>query len=160
MQKTLIYGYGNIDREDDGVAWHILSRLAKYLNIPFPDSPSDVCEPVEGNPSIYFSLQLTPEFTEEIAHYDRVCFVDAHTGNIPDDLSFQRIEPEMQKSPFTHHLTPQSCLALCSHLYRKTPAAVLISVRGYEFNFSQNLSAKTDILANQAVSQIIDWLKQ
>ena len=159
MQKTLLIGYGNIDREDDGVAWHILTQLAKNLNIPFPEDPAEVFELIQGNPSLFFSLQLTPEFAEEISRFDRVCFIDAHTGNFPNDLNFQLLIPEYQNSPFTHHLTPQSCLALCSALYGKSPAGVLVSVRGYEFNFSQNLSIETENLAKQAVSRILSWLK-
>ena len=32
MDKTLVIGYGNVDRQDDGAAWHILARLAKQLS--------------------------------------------------------------------------------------------------------------------------------
>ena len=31
MNKTLLLGYGNPDREDDGVAWHVLSRVFRAL---------------------------------------------------------------------------------------------------------------------------------
>jgi Ni,Fe-hydrogenase maturation factor len=31
MNKVLIIGYGNPDREDDGVAWHILQGVAERL---------------------------------------------------------------------------------------------------------------------------------
>jgi Ni,Fe-hydrogenase maturation factor len=36
---VLIVGYGNYDREDDGVAWHILERLANHLGQPLAESP-------------------------------------------------------------------------------------------------------------------------
>jgi hydrogenase maturation protease len=158
MRKTLLLGYGNIDREDDGVAWHALTGLANELNVPFPHDPSEVFEPLSGNPAFFFSLQLTPEFAEEIAQFERVCFLDAHTGNYPAELNFQQLSPAFQNSPFTHHLTPQSCLALAETLYGKAPEAILVSIKGYEFGFSRNLSEQTGRLVKQAVARIINWL--
>ncbi len=33
-----------------------------------------------------FYLQLTPEMAEEISAYEYVCFLDAHTGAIPEPV--------------------------------------------------------------------------
>ena len=41
MKKILLLGYGNPDREDDGVAWHILRALAVKMGLPAPDSYED-----------------------------------------------------------------------------------------------------------------------
>ncbi|MEM5775534.1 MAG: hypothetical protein AAGU05_11085 [Anaerolineaceae bacterium] len=158
MKKTLLIGYGNLDREDDGVAWHILLHTARRLDIPFPDDPTEELDLLQGNPALYFSLQLTPEFAEEISRYERVCFIDAHTGNYPQDLNIQKLAPEFQRSPFTHHLTPQSCLSLAQTLYGRAPEAILVSVKGYSFNFTQTLSQYTEELMPQAVKAIMDWL--
>ena len=160
MKKTLLIGYGNLDREDDGVAWHILTHVARRLHIPFPEDSTEELDLLDSNPAIYFSLQLTPEFAEEISRFERVCFIDAHTGNYPDDLNVQKVEPEFQRSPFTHHLTPQSCLSLSQSLYGHAPEAILVSVKGYSFNFSQSLSPTTQKLMEKAVDAILQWLNQ
>jgi Ni,Fe-hydrogenase maturation factor len=66
VSKTIIIGYGNPDREDDGVAWHILAALNARLGNPVPDLYADGFEP-QGNPiDFMFRLQLMPELAETI----------------------------------------------------------------------------------------------
>lgn len=160
MPNTLIIGYGNPDRQDDGVAWHILVGTAKRLGFHTPDSPDDGFESFETEPSFLFVLQLTPELAEDIAAYDRVCFVDAHTGAIPRDVNVDIIKPDYHTSPFTHHMTAQTLMELTQTLFHRDLEALIISVRGYEFGFSVGLSARTQNLADEAVQQIINWLKR
>jgi hydrogenase maturation protease len=151
-------GYGNPDREDDGVAWHILRALTVNLGLSAPDSYNDEFPP-NDQLDFAFYLQLTPEMAEDIAAYERVCFVDAHTGQIPEPVRMIPVEAEFQRSPFTHHLTPQSLLSMSETLYQKKPEAVLLSVRGYRFLFTRELSAETAALVPEAVALIEDWLK-
>ena len=40
-KKILLLGYGNPDREDDGVAWHVLKGVAEGLSLPSPATPDD-----------------------------------------------------------------------------------------------------------------------
>ncbi|HEX2980858.1 MAG TPA: hydrogenase maturation protease [Anaerolineaceae bacterium] len=156
--KSLVLGFGNVDREDDGVAWHVLNRLATRLG----GTAADLGEMEDsfvsiGGVDFLFVLQLTPELGETIAAYDRVCFVDAHTGDVAEELQFIEIPTEFQKSPLTHHMTPQTCLAIARDLYGHQPKGYLLSVRGYEFGFAQALSARTEQLANQAVDLLARW---
>jgi hydrogenase maturation protease len=156
--NTIIIGYGNPDREDDGVAWHILAALSTRMGEPVPDLYGDGFEP-KGEPvDFMFRLQLMPELAETIAEYDRVCFVDAHTGAVPDEVHTTEISAEFQASPFTHHMTPETCLSIAQALYGKTPEALLVSVRGYEFGFANTLSSRTTELAKIAVDRIWAWL--
>ena len=158
MKKTLIIGYGNFDREDDGVSWHILTSLVKKLGRPVPNDPNEEFENTGESPDFLFTLQLMPELSELFAGYERVCFVDAHTGNIKNDLNIEYLKSSFQKSPFTHHMTPSTCLSLTESLYNATPEAVLVSVRGYNFDFKRSLSPRTHELATQAVDKIYEWL--
>jgi hydrogenase maturation protease len=155
--STLILGYGNMDRQDDGVSWHIMADLAARLGHSIPDFSTGF-QPDGSNPDFLFVLQLTPELAELVAGYQRVCFLDAHTGNIEEDVSVRSLTPGYQHSPFTHHMTPETLLGLSDALYGKSPAAVLVSVRGYEFEFVQNLSIKTAELAHQAADFVMKWL--
>lgn len=157
MKKLLILGYGNPDREDDGVAWHILRALTSRLGLAAPDSYEDEF-PEFGPADFTFVLQLTPEMAEDIRAYEYVCFVDAHTGNLPEPVRLIEVESEFQASPFTHHLTPQSLLSMCETIYGSKPEAVLLSVLGYRFLFSRQLSEETARLVPQAVDQIWDWM--
>ena len=158
MKKSLIIGYGNPDREDDGVAWHILRALTTRLGLDSPNSYEDEF-PESALIDFAFYLQLTPEMAEDISDYEYVCFVDAHTGNIPEPVRLINVESEFQASPFTHHLTPQSLLSLCETIYERKPDAALLSVLGHRFLFSRELSAETAQLVPPAVELIWDWLK-
>lgn len=157
MKKLLILGYGNPDREDDGVAWHILRAVALKLGLPAPESYESNF-PQDDRLDFTFTLQLTPEMAEDINAYGYVCFVDAHTGNIPEPVRLIPVESEFQASPFTHHLTPQSLLSLCETIYTKRPQAALLSVLGRRFLFSRQLSEETAKLVPQAVELIWDWI--
>jgi len=158
MKSSLLIGYGNPDREDDGLAWHVLSKLAGRFGQPIPlDYELDFVD-YHQSPDFQFLLQLTPEIADLVKNYQRVCFVDAHTGNIHDDLRMTPLVGEYQSSPFTHHLTPASCLAVCKSIYQVEPEAILVSVRGFQFGFHQSLSAQTSDLVDLAVQKIFEWL--
>ena len=139
------------------MAWHIMCALAKKLGYPAPATYEDEFPANDGLDFAFF-LQLTPEMAEEIAAYERVCFVDAHTGIIPQEVQMIPVESEFQRSPFTHHLTPQSLLSMCETLYHKKTEAALVSVRGYHFGFERELSSETGALVPEAVDLITRWL--
>ena len=158
MNKTLIIGYGNPNREDDGVAWHILQKLATHFNVPLVSIvASDEFDPAHY-PHLVFELQLTPEMSEAMAEYDFVCFVDAHTGAYEEEVRVAPITPAYQMSPFTHHLTPESCLSLAETLYGYAPKGLMVSVRGYQFGYKTELSGRTALIADEAVTRIIKWV--
>jgi hydrogenase maturation protease len=159
LSKTLIVGYGNPDREDDGVAWHILTRLAERLERPDPVQDVESLECRDGAPDLLCWLQLEPDLAETAADYDRVCFVDAHTGAYAEDVRIEEMAGEFQASPFTHHMTPGTVLALAKTLHGRTPQGIVVSVRGYRFGFARALSPATAQLAEAATERIMTWLK-
>jgi hydrogenase maturation protease len=157
LNQALVLGYGNPDRQDDGVAWHVLHALAIRLDLPAPDSYEDEFPP-NDRLDFAFALQLTPEMAEEIAPYERVCFVDAHTGSIAAQVQMVPVVGQFQNSPFTHHLTAQSLLSMCQTLYGKAPQAAQLSIRGYQFEFERQLSAETAALVPEALERIVGWM--
>ena len=159
MKKLLFLGYGNPDREDDGVAWHILRALVVKLGSVPPGSYEDEF-PKFMLIDFDFQLQLAPEMAEEIAEYPYICFIDAHTGNIPEPVRLIAVDSEFQHSPFTHHLTPQSLMSMCETIYGKRPDAALLSVLGHRFLFSRELSEDTAELIPQAVQLIWAWIRE
>ena len=156
--RTLIFGYGNQDRQDDGVAWHVLREVMKRKNVAV-SKDLDIDYKDEKNKIDYmFQLQLTPEIAADLKKYQRVCFIDAHTGAVPEEIHFEEICCGFQKSPFTHHLTPSSLLSIAETLHQEIPETILISIRGYEFGFSQDLSPKTSALIDRAAELVMNWL--
>lgn len=168
MSTSLVIGYGNPDREDDGVAWHVVRDLAVRFDRLDPNTPADnileldTGEPQhrDDTPDLMVALQLVPELAETLSTYDRVCFVDAHTGAYGSDLNVAEAQAAYQSSPFTHHITPQTCLELTRAAYGHAPQAVVVSVRGYQFGFAHTLSAPTERLAGEAVAVIMAWLRE
>lgn len=147
-------GYGNPDRGDDGVAWHILKNLfAEFGRSEVDLFDSDVVSLTE-NIDTWFNFQLLPEISELLVQYQQAVFIDAHTGEIKEDINFQELTPTYQNSPFTHHMTPPSLLALAESIHGQYPKSWMLSVRGYDFKFEQALTPQTQTLCDEALDLI------
>jgi len=157
---TLIIGYGNADRQDDGAGWHIVKILAERLGLTVPNDPGAAIEIEHDLVDLIFDLQIYPELAETVSQYKRVCFVDAHTSDIPENISWVELSPEYEKSPLTHHMSPKTVLSIAKTIYDKVPEAILVSVRGYKFQFERELSPQTAKLTQQAADRIWQWIHQ
>jgi hydrogenase maturation protease len=156
----LILGFGNPDRQDDGVAWHVLRELMFSYGLPKPETLDiDDFQSVKGV-HFLFQLQLLPEIADDLNKYDRAVFIDAHTGAVPLNVNVTEVKPEFQNSPLTHHLTTNSLLAIAKKIHNTHPNSILISIRGYEFTFSQELSSQTQELVGIAVNTIQNWIRK
>jgi hydrogenase maturation protease len=155
---TLIIGYGNADRQDDGAGWHIIKELANRIGQDVPDDPGASIDIESETVDLLFILQIFPELAETISVYERVCFVDAHTSDIPAEISWTQLHPEYEKSPLTHHMSPRTVLSITETIYGKSPEAILVSVRGYHFQFERELSARTFQLVQQATEMVWEWI--
>lgn len=158
IPKTLIVGFGNPDREDDGVAWHTLQKIARQFNITLSIDTDEGIFPSGNTLDFWFNLQLMPEMASDMTSYKRICFIDAHTGALQEDIHFEKLESKFQNSPLTHHMTPESIVSILEHVYHHRPEALLVSIRGYQFRFEQSLSDKTKTLSNQAAQLVVDWI--
>jgi hydrogenase maturation protease len=158
MADTLIIGYGNADRQDDGVGWHVLKNLAEKISCQVPEDPGEAIEIESEQVDLLFTLQIYPELAETISHYKRICFVDAHTADIPETISWTKLEPDYEKSPLTHHMSPKTVLSISAAIYGTIPEAILVSIRGFSFQFQRELSPKTAALVEIATQRICDWL--
>ena len=153
-------GYGNIDRQDDGVAWYVLYEIKQILSPEKKLDPGDIVSLGKDQPDLFFYPQLTPEIADIASDYDAVCFVDCHTGSFPEDIRITEIESHYQTSAFTHHMTPGTILALIEMMHHKKIGGLLVSVKGYEFKFDQTLSSNTQELIKPAVKQILTWVEK
>jgi len=154
MKNILFLGYGNPDRGDDGAAWHILKMLLSERGIFNPDLFDMEIVPLTSDTDLWFNFQLLPEIADLLVQYKKAVFLDAHKGDIKNDLNFQEVKPAYHNAPFTHHLPPESLLALAESIYGYYPHSWLISVRGYVFDFERKLTSQTLALCNRAVTLI------
>jgi hydrogenase maturation protease len=161
LTEILVIGYGNPDRQDDGVAWHVIDGLAHALGSTAGAEREDELILDAGQVDLLFQLQLTPELAEVIAAYPFVCFVDAHTGAVKEDLHIETLTASYQTSPFTHHMTPQTCLSIAESLFQHhLKEAVLLSIRGYAFEFTRDLSDSTRALSKDAIQFVLKWIDE
>jgi hydrogenase maturation protease len=158
--RTLVVGYGNPDRQDDGVAWQVIAAIRQRLGQPPLGEEETGLEQLEGEADSIQLLQLGPELLDTAAKYERLIFVDAHVRDDQKDLAWETIEAEAAPAAFTHHMTPAMFLALLEALYRARPAGRILSVRGYRFDFERGLSAATRALVEPAAGLIVQWLRE
>jgi len=57
-------------------------------------------------------------------------------------------------------MSPRTVLSIAKTVYNKVPEAILVSVRGFKFQFERELSPKTAQLTQQAADRIWDWIHQ
>ncbi len=142
--RTLIIGYGNPSRRDDGVGLAVVNELRRRLGVCGLDETADGFDDLGGPLDTLFLQQLTPELAETLAQYDRVVFVDAHLAQTGDDLVRQAsLGPNLDPALVSHHFKPGRLLALAQALYGHAPSAELISIRGFDFDFDTTLSPLT-----------------
>jgi hydrogenase maturation protease len=160
MLRTLVIGFGNIDRADDGVAYYVVNALRQRLGQkPLKEDETGLEELGAEIDSVFLS-QLTPELMETLAGYQRVIFVDAHVYENLDPLHCEPVSPQYSPSTFTHHLTPAAFLALLKTLYHLEPAGNLVSIRGHDFDFHRDLSTGTEALVGPAVEYILRLIQK
>ena len=123
---TLILGWGNPGRLDDGLGPALVSAIEA-------EEIADV--------SVESEYQLQIENAEAVARCDRVVFVDADRAGA-EPFSVRRLHPGKGGVTFsTHSVAPESVLALSRDLFGVEPEAWLVGIRGYEFDdFGEQLS--------------------
>ena len=158
MSRTLVIGFGNIDRADDGVACHIVNSLRARLGREGLPEGETGLEDLGQQTDTAFLIQLVPELVDILAGYDQLVFVDAHADREMPDLHCGRVALESAPPLFSHHMTPAMLLALVDALHGKGPSGYLVSVRGVDFDFHQGLSPECEALVEPAVHKILELL--
>ncbi len=130
QKKVLIYGYGNPGRQDDGLGAAFISMMEEHLK----------SFPIEGL-TLDCNYQLNIEDAELISSYDIVLFVDATQEDV-SHFKITEVNPSESKIEFTMHAVSVAyVLDLCSKIYNKLPTTYLLHIRGYEWEFKEELTA-------------------
>lgn len=126
--RTLVYGYGNPGRQDDGLGIELVSRLERWAE-------------EQGLEGIAFdnNYQLNIEDAEAIAGQDLVIFADASKEDI-DDYCLSVVEGSGKLSFTTHAASPGYILKLCQELFQREPLVLLLHIKGYQWAFREGIS--------------------
>lgn len=131
MARTLVIGYGNPIRGDDGLGWYIAQRLAQAK------SPRDL--------DVLALHQLTPELADDLSHARLAIFMDACCDVAPGLLSCRLLKPNPPQSRVTtHHLDPRGLLSFTRDVYGTSPDAILLSVGGESFGYEERMTPRIE----------------
>lgn len=123
--RVLVIGYGNPGRQDDGLGPAVAAEIEKlgWANLTVLDN-----------------YQLNIEDAVDVADHDVVWFVDA-TKVGPSPFAVTDVAPALVVDFTSHLVRPEVVLALCQRYYQKSPKAFLLGVRGFQFEFVEELTA-------------------
>ena len=138
MKKTLVIGYGNTLRGDDGAG----IRAAEAIAAGFPEMEC-LC-----------SHELQMEMSETISHFQDVFFLDASAT--ARSLICRPLEPARANEPLgSHAVSPEYLLFFCKQLYQRTPLrSTLIEIPAFQFDFCEKLSAATARMVNECFEAV------
>jgi hydrogenase maturation protease len=158
--RTLVIGFGNVYRRDDGVAFVILNAVRERLGRPPLGIDDDGFDDLGHATDTMLLHQLVPELAEFVAPYDLILFVDAHVGSIPEPIREEELDACFKSATVSHQLHPCTLLALTQELHGRQPRGVLLSVLGHDFEFGEGLSPETAELVPQATERIMALMGQ
>ena len=142
---SLVIGYGNPLRSDDGLGWIVAQRLAESQ--------------LPGSTRVVAVHQLAPELAEPISQSGLVIFVDAREGERPGRIDRRVIVPTGSSSlTFSHDIDPPALLDLARVLYGARPTAVVVSVDGKDFGYGTTLSGVAEAAVPEVVQCVRDVL--
>lgn len=141
-KRTLILGYGNPGRQDDGLGEAFIQRLSIH--------------PVDA--TLESDYQLSVETAYDLQHFDQIIFVDASYQSEPP-FQFTKLYASEKHPLGSHSVSPEALLQLCKTLYKHEPVAYLLAIRGHEFDrFEEQLSTQANHNCEQAIKFILHWL--
>jgi hydrogenase maturation protease len=150
MKKTLIYGYGNPGRQDDGLGARLIELIDKWIDDKSIENIFTDC-----------NYQLNIEDAALIADYDKVVFVDASVVEDVKDFRLESIQPNDATIEFTMHAVSTAYVVdLCRKIYNKTPEAYVLHIKAYEFDFKEELTPKAEENMQQAFDYLKNYLAQ
>jgi hydrogenase maturation protease len=155
LNRTLVIGFGNVYRRDDGVAYALLNALRERLGRPPLGTEDDGFDDLGHQVDTLLLHQLVPELAENVVPYERVIFVDAHMGQIPELIHEEELDVCYKSATVSHTLHPCSVLAISQELHGRAPQGILLSIRGYDFEFGEGLSEQTAALLPEALDRVL-----
>ncbi len=126
--EALIYGIGNIGRQDDGLGWEFIDWLESNA----------LCARAE---KVKF-YQLNLEDADLISHKRKVLFIDASRDASLAHFRLYKTEPKMDFSFTSHAMSIETIMATCGQCFDRIPEVHVLAIRGYEWELQIGLTAR------------------
>jgi hydrogenase maturation protease len=124
--SCLIYGIGNVGRQDDGLGWAFVDWLE--------------AERLCSNAKLHRNYQLLLEDADLISTKQRVLFVDATRDASVTSFTLERAVPKMDFSFTSHAVSIPAIMATCQQCFERLPEVHVLAVRGFEFELEIGLT--------------------
>jgi hydrogenase maturation protease len=123
---TLVYGIGNVGRQDDGLGWAFIDWVEAQGRWP--------------RTRLVRGYQLALEDADLLSRVDRVLFVDSTKDPQVRRYAVYRPEPRLDFSFTSHALSIPAVLATCDTCFGRVPQAQVLAIRGYSWDLSVGLT--------------------
>ena len=143
-EKTLIIGYGNPLRSDDGVGQIVAEAIR-------------ACELADV--TIIACHQLTPELAEAVAQSEITVFIDAAADIPAGEIVINQLIDEIAPASLGHHLDPGALVVMARRLYAGAPKTFLVKIGAETFEFGEKLSETAQNAAPTAVAAILRLIR-
>jgi len=140
--SALIYGIGNVGRQDDGLGWALVDWL----------EGESLCPQAE----MQRHYQLHLEDADLISRKKRVLFIDATKDASVESFTLEHAEPRMDFSFTSHAISIPSIMATCQQCFQRLPEVFVLAIRGYEWELKMGLTPK----ARDNLDDVIAYLSK
>jgi hydrogenase maturation protease len=155
---VLVVGYGSPLRTDDGVGPVVAACLA--------------ADPRMAGADVRLAHQLTPELAPDIAAARLLVLVDAADDLAAGDVAVRELRPgggggpagdeaagrAGDGPPLTHHVDPDSLLALARALWGASPPTALVGVGPASLELGEELTPAVAAAVPRAVEAVVAWV--
>ncbi len=140
MANLLVIGYGNSLRGDDAVGRRLAEAVEAWRA---PDI------------AVLTLHQLVPELVEDLQLTERVLFVDAVAS--AGDVHLRKIAAVTGNQFLNHHTGPGGLLALATELYGHCPEGWLLTIPGYQFDLSEDITPGAQANVTRALALVREF---
>jgi hydrogenase maturation protease len=141
--RILVLGYGNPGRQDDGLG---PATAAGIERLGWP------------NLTAFDNYQLNIEDAIDVAEHDVVWFVDAAKAG-PSPYAVSDLSPAAAIEFTSHIVRPEVILAIARRYYGRAPKAFLLGIRGYQFEFVEELTPGASDNLRVALAMLTDRIR-
>jgi hydrogenase maturation protease len=144
---SLIIGYGNAIRSDDGTGLKAAAAIER--------------EACLAGARVIAAHQLVPEMAEPVARADRVLFLDASHAGAPGEIRCERThrDREFQLAALSHDLSPGALLELAARHFQAEPATWLLTITGSNFDLGESFSPPVEAAWKAYLERVLAWVR-
>lgn len=147
VEETWIIGYGNWQRQDDGIGPYVIGCLRPLLKN-------------QEKIRTWVCTQLDLGLVDKLKTAQVIIFVDATIDTLRQGWRCEKVGAEFEEMPYlTHSVKPSILLGFLNSVYNRSPLVYSVAVQGKDFGFGEVLTQEAEQRAKRVASEIILYLE-